>query len=79
MELEAGTNGTYRFALHPFPGAVEGEANWGEITFKLAEQEYRLMAAAPMTGGDQPRTVWVRREAASGGRVALGAGPTPKI
>ena len=62
LSLGAGTNGVFRFALHPFPGAVQGEAEWGEINFKLDGEDYRLIAAAPITGGDQPAPVWVRRD-----------------
>jgi hypothetical protein len=50
----------FTFALQPFPGAIKGEANWGEIKFKLDGNEYRLISAAPITGGDQPRPIWVR-------------------
>jgi hypothetical protein len=77
VKLLTGSNGTFTFALRPFPGAVQGEANWGEITFKLAGKKYRLVAAAPITGGDQPRAVWVRRDAQAEGGVALGDGPIP--
>lgn len=75
--------GVFTFALRPFPGAVQGEANWGEITFKFDGTDYRLLAAAPITGGDQPRPIWVRREAQSNGArlcssVCLGSGPLPK-
>jgi hypothetical protein len=73
----------FSFALRPFPGAVQGEANWGEISFKFESQGYRLMAAAPITGGDQPRPVWVRAAEPSdwGPRCdspCLGTGPLPK-
>jgi len=57
--------GVFMFALKPFPGAVQGGANWGEITFRLDGKNYRLLAAAPITGGDQPRPVWVRHDVQS--------------
>ncbi len=78
VNLGTDSNSSYTFALRQFPGAVQGEVNWGEITFKLAGKNYRLVAAAPITGGDQPRPVWVRRDAQSLGEVSLGAGPIPK-
>jgi hypothetical protein len=56
------SEGDFVLALQPFPGAVQGEENWGEITFKLDGRDYRLLAAAPITGGDQPRAVWVRHD-----------------
>jgi len=52
----------FSFALQPFSGAVPAQANWGEISFKIDGKDYRLLAAAPVTGGDQPRTIWVRRD-----------------
>ena len=70
-------DGIYMFALHRFAGATPGELNWGQITFKLDGRKYRLLAAAPITGGDQPRPVWVRRDMDSNLGVSLGAGPLP--
>lgn len=62
---------------------VQGEANWGEITFTLDGKDYTLVAAAPVTGGEQPRAVWVRRDGqlrwgAGCRQGCLGAGPTPR-
>ena len=57
VNFRVGSNGSFTFALRPFPGAVQGKLNWGEITFKLAGKNFRLVAAAPITGGDQPRPV----------------------
>jgi hypothetical protein len=62
VHFGAGKNGNFIFAMRPFPGAVAGEANWGQIAFKLDGTTYRLMTAAPITSGDQPRQVWVRRD-----------------
>ncbi len=70
INFRPGSDGTFLFALKPFPGAVKGLANWGEITFKLEGRDYRLLAAAPITGGDQPRPVWVRHDAESSGESA---------
>lgn len=76
-------HGVFTFSLRPFPGAVQGKATWGEITFRLDGKNYLLMAAAPITGGDQPRPVWVRHDshsdwAAGCDRACLGAGPLPQ-
>jgi hypothetical protein len=70
--------GSFLFRLRPFPGAVRGEADWGEIHFRLNERKYRLLAAAPVTGGEQPQTVWVRYDADAVGGVALGAEQLPQ-
>jgi hypothetical protein len=75
-----GQNGAFLFGLKPFPGAVEGQANWGELTFSLDGENYRLLAAAPITSGDQPRVVWVRHDANEGApySAGIGARPMPK-
>lgn len=72
-----GAHGSYTFALHPFARAISGELNWGQITFRLDGRQYRLLAAAPIAGGDQPRPVWVRHDTASNTGISLGAGPLP--
>lgn len=81
IRIRAGDD-AYFFGAHAFPGAVQGELNWGQITFKLDGKEYRLVAAAPILSGDQPRPVWVRHAAesdwATGCGVCIGAGPLPK-
>lgn len=74
----AGSHGTYLFALRPFPGAVQGKLEWGEITFKLDNEQYRLIAPAPMTGGDQPRPVWVSYNPEPVSGVGLGDAPLPE-
>ncbi len=76
-------DGVFMFGLKPFPGAVQGRATWGEITFKLDGKDYRLLAAAPITGGEQPRPVWVRHDVQSGmalqcERSCLGSLSVPK-
>ena len=67
--------GKFTFGMKPFPGAVEGEADWGQINFKIGDERYRLVAAAPVTGGDQPVKVWVRRDDAHERFEGLGSGP----
>jgi hypothetical protein len=46
-------------ALQALPGAVQGEANWGNLKFKWRGRSYLVRTASPITGGDQPRAVWV--------------------
>jgi hypothetical protein len=80
INFRVGASSTFLFSLKPFAGAVQGQANWGEVTFKLDGQRYRLVAAAPITAGDQPRTVWVRHDVTAGGNSdgpSLGSGPIP--
>jgi len=81
INFRSGSNGLFIFALKPFPGAIQGEANWGEVRFNLDGQNYRLLAAAPITGGEQPRPVWVRHDHTSSAETAgasLGGGAIPK-
>lgn len=51
------------FALNPFEGAVQGEAEFGQAHFKMDGQDYTLFSATPISGGDQPREIWVYRAA----------------
>jgi hypothetical protein len=51
--------GQLRIALRSFPEAVQGEANWGDLKFKWQGRSYSVRAASPITGGAQPRAVWV--------------------
>lgn len=54
--------GLFIFSLYPFDGAVQGDATWGQLKFSVGSDHYILFSASPITGGDQPRTVWVCRE-----------------
>ncbi len=54
--------GLLRFALDPFPGAVQGQASWGHLDFQLGGQSYSLLTASPISGGDQPQIIWVSNE-----------------
>ena len=51
--------GRFVFRLQPFSGAVAGLADFGQIRFDLDGQKYLLGCATPVTGGPQPRQVWV--------------------
>jgi hypothetical protein len=73
ISIHAGQEGNFLLGLHPFPGAVEGKLEWGSAQFRIAGQSYTLTAAAPMTGGDQPRPVWVRIDPPEGLEQSLGA------
>ncbi|HEV2349826.1 MAG TPA: hypothetical protein VG028_08290 [Terriglobia bacterium] len=49
------------FMLHPMTGAVEAQAEFGQVRFALGGHDFFLFSATPVTGGDQPRTIWVYR------------------
>src|ERR1039458_4646088 len=51
--------GQLMIALRSFPGAVQGEANWGDVKFTWQGRSYSVRAASPITGEAQPRAVWV--------------------
>jgi hypothetical protein len=53
--------GAFVFALKPFEGSVQGEAEFGAARFSMDGDEYRLFSATPITGGTQPREIWVHR------------------
>jgi hypothetical protein len=73
--------GSLIFMLHRRSGAIEGQAEFGQVRFTLDGHKYIMFSATPITGGDQPRTVWVYRNPnyVRGGKppdsvVFLGAG-----
>lgn len=53
--------GAFVFALKPFPGAIQGVAEFGRASFTMDGQDYTLFSATPITGGQQPRDIWVYR------------------
>ena len=53
--------GTFVFALKPFTGAVQAVAEYGQVRFKMDGHSYTLYSALPVTGGAQPRNIWVYR------------------
>ncbi|MGH9402515.1 MAG: anti-sigma factor family protein [Terriglobia bacterium] len=53
--------GAFVFGLKPFDGAVHGVAEFGEVRFNLDGDQYTLFSATPITGGQQPREIWVYR------------------
>ena len=70
--LAAGKHGKFLFALAPFPGAVQGQIEWGHMTFAADGRRFDLVAAAPLAGGEQPRPVWVRYDAIPDTRTYIG-------
>jgi hypothetical protein len=54
--------GALIFALKPFEGAVPGTAEFGQAQFEMDDQHYILFSATPITGGEQPREIWVYRK-----------------
>lgn len=53
--------GAFVFALKPFPGAIRGVAEFGRASFTMDGRGYTLFSATPITGGQQPRDIWVYR------------------
>lgn len=51
--------GRFVFRLQPFEGAVAGTADFGQVRFDLDGEKYLVACATPVTGGPQPRQVWV--------------------
>ncbi len=76
VTVAAGDYGTFLFALKPFTGSVQGQIEWGQMTFTVDGRPFHLVAAAPLASGEQPRPVWVRHDPtpvqASIGTVRLG-------
>jgi hypothetical protein len=61
--------GRFLFRLQQFTGAVAGTADFAHVSFDLDGEKYLLACATPVTGGPQPRQVWVyldRKGTASG-------------
>jgi hypothetical protein len=78
--------GLFFFSTQPLEGGIEGVALMSQLSFQEAGHLYTLLSAAPITGGEQPRKVWVTHipeyrpsqhgDAGASGddTVALGAG-----
>lgn len=66
-------------ALQPMPGAVQGEANWGDLNFTWQGKGYTIRTVSPITGGAQPRTIWVTVDSehpwSGGSSFAIGTWP----
>jgi len=71
--------GLFGFLLEPIEGAVEADAEYGQVRFKLGGHDYVLFAATPVTGGPQPRGIWVYHDpnyqpSKTGGIGSIGSG-----
>ncbi|HET7100630.1 MAG TPA: hypothetical protein VFJ52_05715 [Terriglobia bacterium] len=53
--------GAFVFALKPFTGAVQAVAEYGQVRFDMDGHHYTLFSSLPVTGGPQPRNIWVYR------------------
>jgi hypothetical protein len=62
LSLYVPKEGLFVFSLHPLGGAVQGNATWAQLQFTLAGSEYTLFSATPISGGEQPRPIWVFRD-----------------
>lgn len=51
--------GLFGFLLKPIDGAVPAEAEYGQARFKMDGHDYVLFSATPITGGEQPKEIWV--------------------
>jgi hypothetical protein len=63
LSLYAPKEGLFVFSLHPLNRAVQGDATWAQLRFRVGSDDYILFSASPITGGDQPRPIWVYRDA----------------
>lgn len=82
IELFVPNAGRFLFGLGRFPGAVSAAANWGQCSFRINRKTYTLSTGAPISGGEQPRQLWVALEPAfapigalKNSRGFLGYGP----
>jgi hypothetical protein len=51
--------GLFAIGLKPFKGATAGTAYYGQIRFAENGVKYMMLAGSQITGGTQPRTVWI--------------------
>lgn len=51
--------GLFAVGLKPFSGAIEGSADYGQLRFTENGAKYMLLSGSQITGGTQPRTVWI--------------------
>jgi len=51
--------GALVIALQPFEGAIRGVAEYGQARFTIGGHDYTLYSATPITGGPQPREIWI--------------------
>jgi hypothetical protein len=58
--LYAPGSGLFVFGLQRFEGATEALAGGSVVSFESQQQKYLLYTSLPVTGGAQPRPMWVR-------------------
>lgn len=51
--------GRFVIRLQPFDGAVSASADFSQVSFDLDGDKYLLACATPVTGGPQPRQIWI--------------------
>ena len=59
VALFAPKEGLFGFLVKPMDGAIPAQAEYGQARFKLDGHDYVLFSATPITGGQQPREIWV--------------------
>lgn len=52
-------HGLFVIGLEPFNGAIEGTADYSQVQFEENGVKYMLLCASQITGGAQPRRVWI--------------------
>lgn len=52
-------HGLFAIGLRPFSDATEGTVDNSQIQFEENGVKYMLLSASPITGGSQPRQVWI--------------------
>jgi hypothetical protein len=75
--------GAFVFALKPFTGSEQAVAEYGQVRFEMDGHHYTLFSSLPVTGGTQPRNIWVYRapHCASASSVPhlIGSGGLPGV
>lgn len=51
--------GLFAVGLKPFDGAIMGSVDYGQIRFTENGVKYVLLSGSQLTGGSQPRNIWV--------------------
>ena len=52
-------HGLFFFSLQPLDNSIEGMAGMSQLLFEEEGHHYLLISGVPLTGGDQPRKIWV--------------------
>lgn len=51
--------GLFFFSIHPIAGSIPGTAAMSAALFSEDGHSYTLYSSTPITGGDQPRNIWI--------------------